>query len=259
MVLEELHNPSFVMKVAGLMSGSGTNLRKIIEYERVLEEEGGSPYKVAVIFSDNSKSKAVEIGRDFDIPVITRDIESFYLARGKPRKDMDVRQQFDDQTIKALEPYALDALAYAGYMSIASHVLIDNFKLGINVHPADLSVRDSEGRRKYTGDAAVRKAILAGEKSIRATTHIVESKVDYGRILMVSNPLNLELGDNFDPNNKDLVARVANENQNRLKEAGDWIIFPLTLKYIAEGRYTKDAEGNLYCEETPIPDGERIK
>lgn len=254
MALEQLHDPNFVMRVAGLMSGSGTNLRKIMEYER-----GGSQYRVVVIFSDNASSKAVEIGKDFDIPVITRDIGAFYSARGKPRKDMDVRQQFDDATVKALAPYDVDALAYAGYMSIASHVLIDNFKLGINVHPADLSFRNPDGKRKYTGDSAVKKAILAGEKSIRATTHLVEQAVDYGRILMISSPLDVELGDSFNPTNGDYVAKVADLNQERLKRKGDWVIFPRTLQNIAEGKYAKDREGNLYFDGQPIPDGIKLE
>ena len=53
MTLKELYHPeSGRMRVAGLISGSGSNLRKIIENGRRLEaEEGRSPYKVVVILS----------------------------------------------------------------------------------------------------------------------------------------------------------------------------------------------------------------
>lgn len=260
---KELHNPLHnpdegQMKVVGLMSGSGTNLRKIIELERQLKKEIGiSPYKVAVIFSDTFDSNATKIGKEYDIPVVTRDLRGYYAKREKPRRDMKAREEFDRETVKALKPFEATVAAYAGYMSIATKPLIKAF-LGINVHPADLSILNHDGSRKYTGDHAVRDAILAGEKSIRSTTHIIEEKVDYGKILMISKPIEVSLGKDFNPDDKDLVRRIEEENQNRLKEAGDWIIFPKTLLYIAEGRYSRDKD-KLYFDGKAIPNGLKLE
>ncbi len=244
------------MRVVGFMSGSGSNLRKILDFERQLQQERGkSPYKMVCLFSDTYDSKANEIGRDYDLPVITRDIRSFYKARGKPRKDMEVRKEFDAETVSAISRFEACVAAYGGYMSIASERLIHAFT-GVNVHPADLSVMQ-EGKRKYTGDHAVRDAILAGEKYIHSTTHLIEPVVDGGKILMISSPLEVMLEANFDPQNRDMVARAEKENQNRLKEAGDWVIFPKTLLHIAEGRYAIDA-GSLYFDELLIPMGIKL-
>lgn len=256
---KKLHNPKDgQMKVVGLMSGSGTNLRKIIEYERQLKRErGSSPYKVAVIFSDTFDSNATKIGKEYDIPVVTRDLRGYYAEREKPRRDMKVREEFDHETVKALESYEATVAVYAGYMSVATKPLIKVF-LGINVHPADLSVLNPDGSRKYTGDNAVRDAILAGEKYIRSTTHIIEEKVDYGKILMISRPLKVKLGKNFNPDDTCLVKKVEEENQNRLKETGDWIIFPKTLLYMAEGRYSKDKD-KLYFDGKAIPNGLKLE
>ncbi len=246
MALRELYNPeSGRMRVAGFISGSGSNLVKIIEHEKKIEsEERRSPYKVVLIFSENQESNAGKIGEKFEIPVIVKDISEFYNEKKRPREDLDVRREFDAETVNALEPYRIDAIAYAGYMSIATNPLIESF-LGVNVHPADLSVMDRD-KRKYTGAHAVRDAILAGETEIRATTHLIELEIDYGRIFMISKPVIV------DPN------LSPDENQSRLKEDGDWIIFPKTLEYLSDGKYSQDEYGNLYFDDKPIPFGLRL-
>ena len=148
-------------------------------------------------------------------------------------------------TIRALSPFNISVAAYAGYMSIATKPLIDAF-LGVNVHPADLSITNTEGTRKYVGDHAVMDAILAGEKYICSTTHIMRERVDYGEILMISKPMEVILDSDFDKNNPDSVKKAEKSNQSRLKEAGDWEIFPKTILDISQGRYAIDTSRNVY-------------
>ena len=259
MAFRKLYDPANgQMRVAGLMSGSGSNLRKIIEHERNLESsKGRAPYSVVVIFSENPKSNAIRIGDAFGIPVVTRDLGAFYETKGKPRKDLSVRAEFDEGTVDALKKFEVTVAAYAGYMSIATNPLINAF-LGINVHPADLSIMD-EGRRKYTGDKAVKKAILAGETWIRSSTHIIESQVDYGRILMISPQLRVILPDGFNPDNAEQLKVESEKNQDRLKEIGDWIIFPKTLEHLANGRYSQDENCLLYFDNKPISFGLKLE
>jgi len=242
------------MRVAGFMSGSGSNLRKIIEHELHLNKEVGHSYfHVAVIFSDNSQSNAVNIGRDYDIPVLIRDKKAFYKKRGKPLKDMQVRAEFDALTTRALSIYECPVAAYGGYMSIASPILVNTF-LGVNVHPADLSITDESGKRKYTGDHAVFDALVAGEGELRSSTHLITNEVDGGPVLMISAPVSLGYGIPTD-----LAGRksLANDYQELLKKVGDWVVFPRTLEDIACGRFSKDNQGNLYYGESPIPFGIR--
>ncbi|MCK5107125.1 MAG: formyl transferase [Nanoarchaeota archaeon] len=244
--MKQLYNPrDGQMRVVGLMSGSGSNIEKILEAERRLNSENGeSPYKMVGIFSDRYNSNATKIGRDFDIPVIIRDIRAFYKARGKPRKDLGIRAEFDAETVRALKPFEASVAAFGGYMSIATAPLMNAF-LGLNVHPSNLSILNANGERKYTGDHAVRDAILAGEKEIRSTTHLIEPQVDYGRILMISAPLKVELDENFDSGDKESVKSAEDFNQTRLKELGDWIIFPKTLEYLATGRFVENCCGEI--------------
>ena len=197
MELTKLYNlENGITRVAGLMSRKGTILTKIIEHERRLEAQNGrSPYKVVAIFSDNLKSNAVDIGIKFSIPVIVRDIDAFYKEKNRPKSDLIIRKEFDEETVRVLKPYKINMAAFAGYMSIATDPLINSF-FGVNVHPADLRIMDGE-KRKYTGFHALRDSIVAGEKELRATTHIIEPEVDNGKILMISSPLKVEIPSNF--------------------------------------------------------------
>lgn len=245
------------MIVAGLMSGTGSNLRMIIEHERRLDAEGGSPYHVGIIFTENPKSSAKDMGAEFNIPVYIGDMAEFYRQSGKPRKDMDVRREFDEWTAKILKEHGVNAIAYAGYMSIATEPLV-NAALGINVHPADLSITKPDGMRKYTGAYAVRDAILGGEKELRSTTHLVESEVDAGKIFMISPPLKVILPGDWDPKDAEQVKQVSNEHQERLKRFGDWVIFPKTLEDIARGRFETGMNGTLHFDGKSIPNGLRL-
>lgn len=244
------------MQIAGFMSGSGTNLIKIIEWVKQLEvKKGKSPYEVVLIFTDNKNSNAGLISEKFNIPLETFDILDFYRSKGySDKKDLSLRGEFDSGIVKILRKYDIDLIALAGYMSIVTHPLLDAFNGRIiNVHPADLSVKTGN-KRKYTGGHAVRDAILAGEKKLRSTTHIVRDKVDYGEILLISEeiyvniPEKLLLKDLIKTEKNSLLQEIVKQHQNRLKEHGDWKIFPLTLQYIAEGRFTIDTEGNVYFD-----------
>ena len=189
--------------------------------------------------------------------MVTNDIRAFYQARGRKKSDLSLRPDFDRDTVKALSSFGVSAAAYAGYMSVASPVLIQAF-LGVNVHPADLSIEEN-GRRKYTGDHAVLDAIRAGEKNVRSTTHLIEERVDYGRILIISSPVPVLIPAGADLSSPETAKKVAAENQDRLKEKGDWIIFPQTLEYLAEGRFAADGQGLLHFDGKPIPKGLQIQ
>lgn len=259
MALKPLFDPADgPMRVVGLISGSGSNIRKIIEHQARLEsEQGWSPFVVVALFSDRASSQATRIGKEHDLPVITRDLEGFCSKRGVSRKDMTAREEFDLETVRALSPFRAHVAAYAGYMSIATRPLIEGF-LGVNVHPADLSIEKPPGERRYTGDHAVRDAIMAGEKWIRSSTHLVEPVVDGGRLLMISAPVEVILEQAWDLRRKEDLSMAESFNQGRLKENGDWVVFPKTLEDLALGRFAVDQHGLLHYDGVPIPRGYRL-
>ena len=224
-MIKPIHNPAEgPLKLVGLMSVSGTNIRKILEHQIKLEKQASpSPFKIVVLFSDNGKSNASNIGMEYDIPVITRDIAGFYAKRGKKRNDLSVRPEFDAETVKALSSFEVKVGIYGGYMSVVTSPLIHAF-LGVNVHPSDL-----------------------------------EDAVDQGPILMISPPLPVIVKKEWDLSNPEHLKEAEAFNQERLKENGDWLIFPKTIEYLAQGRYGRDEAGTLCFDGKPIPHGFRYE
>jgi folate-dependent phosphoribosylglycinamide formyltransferase PurN len=142
-------------------------------------------------------------------------------------------------------------------MSVVTPPVIHAF-LGVNVHPADLSIEEG-GKRKFTGDHAVRDAIAFGEKTIAASTHLVEEAVDEGPLLMISPLLPVELKEEWNLSDSQDLKEAEDFNQERLKEHGDWIIFPRTIEFLARGRYGRDEAGRIYFDGEPIPKGMRLE
>jgi len=261
-MLTPLYTPkaSGPMRVAGFMSGSGTNLLKILERQAALEQEpGGCPYRVAVIFTDNPASNASRIGGEYGVPVIVEDILAFYRARGHDsKKDLSLRPAFDRRVVERLAPYEADCVVLAGYMCVVTGPLLEAFPGRIvNVHPADLRVREA-GRRKYTGDHAVRDAILAGETALHSSTHIVRQEVDGGEILQVSDPVPVDLPpgvalqDLTGAEGMRRLNEIADRHQERLKREGDWRVLPQTLERLSRGRYATDPAGRVYLDGRPV-------
>jgi len=246
------------------MSGSGTNVRRIIEHQKKLElEKGKSPYEVVLIFTDNPESNAERIAKEYRIPFLLNDIKKFYGNRSL--KDMKVREEYDRKTLELIKPFKIDLIALAGYAWVLTKPLVSNYLI-VNVHPADLSVKDENGKRKYIGlhHIPAMKAILAGEKFLHSSTHLVTENLDAGEILLISKPLEVKLPEGVSledlkkPENRELLEKIAEEHQNRLKEVGDWKIFPLTLQWIAEGRFEMDENRKIYFDGELVKDGYRL-
>ncbi len=256
------------MRVACFMSGSGTNARKIIERSLLPD----SRYEVSLVFTDvkddrlkktgEKMCRAREIAEEHGIAYGCVDIRDFYKSRGRKRTDLSLRPEFDRMVVEEIEPYAIDIIALAGYMSITTDPLLEGYSgRMLNVHPADLSIMEGDAR-KYVGIHVVRDAILAGEKELRASTHIVRKKVDYGEVLVVSEPVPVKLPEGMDlealEEDEELLGRIVEEHQDRLKERGDWVIYPLTIQMIAEGRFALDGRGNVYLDGELVPTGFRL-
>lgn len=238
------------LRVAILMSGSGSVAKSILESKY----NDGVHYQVVCILTDKPDSNAKTLAKQFNVPYEENDLATFYQSKKKPKHDLSVRNEFDAISVKKLEAHNPDVLAFAGYMAVASPPLVNAF-LGVNVHPADLGIKKPDGSRKYVGSHAVRDAILAGEKQLRSTTHIVSTQVDGGPILMRSLPVKVRLPKSFDPSDKKQLDEVVKKHQQRLKEHGDWIIFPHTLAYIAANRLELDEFGQVYCDDQLVVDG----
>lgn len=254
------------MRVALFISGSGTNGLKIIEKTN----EPDSNYKVALIFSDikdertnrsgEKMCRAKDIAEKYGIAYECVDIRDFYSDRGLKRTDLSIRPDFDRLILEKLAGYDLDLVANAGYMSIMTPVLLERYAgKVVNVHPADLSIMDGD-KRKYVGIHVVEEAILAGEPEIRSTTHIVREEVDHGEILVISSPVKIRLDVSIEELDSDKVIRekVVSSYQDQLKKKGDWVIYPMTIQMISEGRFGIGPAG-VYLDGENVPEGYKLE
>jgi folate-dependent phosphoribosylglycinamide formyltransferase PurN len=249
------------MRVAAFMSGSGTNIMKLIRLEQDLKaEEGASPFEVVFVFSDRSDGLCAgeKIAFKSGLPYFSYDTRVFHRLRSIKRsvrtpEGMAARREYDGVAAELVKAFDIDVIALGGYMSYIT--------LGrcVNVHPADLSIQTPQGTRKYVGDNAVRDAIAAGEGTLRASTLWTDEGVDTGPLLMVSEPLPVKLLEPLDAliRDEEKFLKTVQDHQERLKEAGDWKIFPRTIEMIARGRFALDEKNRVYLDGGPVPRGYR--
>jgi folate-dependent phosphoribosylglycinamide formyltransferase PurN len=168
---------------------------------------------------------------------------------------LSLRKEFDKIAARLVHTFEIDVNVLGGYMS---YTTLDRC---INVHPADLSLSTSQGKRRYVGDHAVLDAILSGEKTLCSSTIWTDQGVDTGPLLMISEPLSVEIPESLESLAKDRgrLMKIVGEYQERLKREGDWKIFPRTVEIIARGRLALDKENRVYLDGHPIPDGYREK
>ena len=274
-----------------LMSGTGSNARKLLEY---LPPDQSTPhYEMRLIVSDNPGSNYRKIADEYGVEGLLNDIYEFcgvpHPDRGltsedrKKLREPKRREQFDRSTDRILYRYGVQLLALAGYDWVIAPFLCRKY-IVLNVHPGDLRVRDSSGRRRYIGLGWIptAKAILAGERVVHSTTHLVTAELDGGPIARVSQGVPIDLPAGTAPKNilpagvelRDVIRRQGRGNdsafastllvthskqvQERLKEFGDWIEFPRTLNQVAglmrSNRLGRDTSGKLLLDGGPVED-----
>ncbi|MDR1397912.1 MAG: formyl transferase [Desulfarculales bacterium] len=239
-----------LLRVAGFMSGAGSNLRRLLEYP-------DPAFEVIFLFSDNAAGQAQELALDYNLPCFVHDVRTFYKKLNRPRilrtpEDWKIRAEFDRTARALVEAFRIDLVALGGYMSLLTPLGVG----AVNVHPGDLTVKNAQGERLLRGDRAVEEAIVCGHEQVRASTLWVNEGVDSGPLLLLSDPLPLDLPCPLErlKARPEELRRLAAQRQDELKAKGDWRIFPLTVQLMAQGRLTvKDGIASL--DGRAIPDG----
>jgi folate-dependent phosphoribosylglycinamide formyltransferase PurN len=217
--------PGRKMRVVVLFSGGASALKYLLENDPNL----GQNYEIVGAFTDREDASGIELAQRAGIPVEIFSFKKFLEEHRAERTDPKARQAYFTEVLKRIGRWHPDILILSGFMLIVTEPLLSAFKHRIlNVHPADLRVRDERGRRKYVGMDVVARAIRAGEKFTRSTIHLVTEEVDGGPILVVSDPLEVEPG--VSPE----------EHQERMKWACDGPAYQKALELITEGRVWVD-------------------
>lgn len=166
--------------IAVLVSGGGTNLQALIDYEK---SHADCPYKIQVVISDHKDAYALERAAKAGIP---SKITSPYAVLGKEKALASSRDEkriaVSDAVLKICDEYSIDGIVQAGWLTVLSGAIIDKYadKI-INLHPALLPKFGGVGMWGHHVHEAV---LAAGEKESGCTIHLVNGECDGGKILI---------------------------------------------------------------------------
>ena len=147
------------IKCAVFISGTGSNLKSLIQFSK----KKNSPISIELIISDNPKAKGLKFGKIFKISNKVFNYKNKIIAEKK------IISEINNKKIKLI--------CLAGFMKILSRDFITSFKGKIlNIHPSLLP--------KYKGLNTHQRAISNNEKYSGCTVHVVNSRLDSGKIIL---------------------------------------------------------------------------
>jgi len=198
-----------MMKIAVLVSGGGTNLQALIDYEKAHSD---CPYKIALVVSNTKNAYALERAKNAGIKAEIRSPFSVLGKENAEKASRDEKRIAISEAILALcRENKIDAIVLAGYLSVLGGKIIDEYSGRIiNLHPALLPKFGGVGMWGHN----VHEAVLAAhEKESGCTVHLVDSGCDTGEILVQKKVPVLE-GDTPDT----LYARIAPKEHEAMVE-----------------------------------------
>ncbi|MGI8462129.1 MAG: phosphoribosylglycinamide formyltransferase [Solirubrobacterales bacterium] len=191
--------------VAGLASGTGTNLQAILD-----TVHGHEGVEVVGVGSDKPDAIALERARSAGIETAVF-----------PRSEHEPRESRDAAIADWLERIDADLVVLAGYMQLLSPGFVARFANRIvNVHPALLP--------SFPGLDAIGQALAHGVGVTGVTVHYVDEGVDSGPIIL-QRPIPI-------PPDRD------REALERAIHATEHALLPEAIRLIAAGRVEIDAE-----------------
>lgn len=168
------------MNVAVLVSGGGTNLQALIDYEK---SNSDCPYKIVLVLSDRKDAYALERAK---LANIDTKIVSPYAVLGaehaKAASRDEKRMAVSDCVLKNCQENKIDAIVLAGFLTVLGGKIIDEYSGKIvNLHPALLPKFGGVGMWGHHVHEAV---IAAHETESGCTVHLVDAGCDTGKILV---------------------------------------------------------------------------
>lgn len=147
------------IRTAVFISGTGSNLKNLIKFSL----KKVSPIEVNLIISNNVKAKGLKFAKLYKIK--------------KKVYNYDKKRISEKKILKDLMSNDIKLICLAGFMKILSKDFIRNFKGKIlNIHPSLLP--------KYKGLNTHDRVIQNKEKYSGCTVHLVNSKLDSGKIIL---------------------------------------------------------------------------
>ena len=192
------------VNVAVLVSGGGTNLQALIDFEKQGKLKSG---KIVKVISNNSDAYALERAKNAGIE------GAVVIKKGKTQKE------FESGIIAELEKANVEIIVLAWFMCILSKDFTDKYeKRIINVHPSLIPSFCGEG---FYGLKVHEKALEYGVKVSGATVHFVNEIPDGGKIIM-QKAVEVKEGD------------TPEILQKRIMQKAEWKILPKALEIVCK-------------------------
>lgn len=168
-------------KVAVLVSGGGTNLQTLIDYEA--EHKVDCPYEIVVVISDHKDAFALERAQKAGISTA---ITSPFSVMGKDVAQNATRDEkrlaVSNAMLEHCQKYGAQIIVEAGCLTVLSGDILKKYANRIiNLHPALLPKFGGVGMWGHHVHEAV---LAAGETESGCTVHLVNEVCDGGEILL---------------------------------------------------------------------------
>ena len=147
------------LAVSVFISGRVTNLKSLIEFSK----KKNSPIKIVLIICNNKTAKGINYAKKNKI--------KFLIVSYKNKN------KAENKILINLKKNKINLICLAGFMKILSKKIINIYKNRIlNIHPSLLP--------KYKGLNTHKRVIKNNEKFTGCTVHLVNSKLDAGKIIL---------------------------------------------------------------------------
>ena len=198
------------LRTAVLVSGGGTNLQALIDYQ--IAQGDSCPYEIVCVISDTKKAYALERASKAGIPgVICSPFAVMGADVAKAASRDEKRLAVSDAVLAKCREFGAQAIVQAGWLTVLSGKILEEYKDKIiNLHPALLPKFGGVGMWGHHVHEAV---LAAGEKESGCTIHLVSSECDGGKIL-IQKRVPVLPGDDPDT----LYARIAPEEHKAIVE-----------------------------------------
>ncbi|MDH1441297.1 phosphoribosylglycinamide formyltransferase [Pseudomonas sp. GD03721] len=202
--------------VVVLISGSGSNLQALIDSIA----HDGNPARIAAVICNRADAYGLQRAKQAGIATELLD-----------HKQFDGREAFDTALIQAIDAHQPDLVVLAGFMRILTPGFVQHYAGRLlNIHPSLLP--------KHKGLHTHQRALEAGDSEHGCSVHFVTEELDGGpRVIQAVLPVMA------DDTAESLASRVHQQEH---------LIYPLAVRWFAEGRLRLGAQGAM-LDDQPLP------
>lgn len=213
---------SAACNVVVLISGAGSNLQALIDS---LGED--NPVRICAVVSNRAEAFGLQRAQTAGIAT--------HVVR---HKDFADREAFDAALMEIIDTHRPQLVVLAGFMRILTPGFVRHYQGRLlNIHPSLLP--------RYKGLDTHRRALEAGDREHGCSVHFVTEELDGG-------PVAVQAAFTIEP------YEGINELTDRV-HAAEHIIYPLAVRWFAEGRLRLTEQGAMLDETLLPPTGHLLR